>query len=167
MHGSASTFPLIPAGSSFEDSAVVHAHRAGINPVELDALAQAIGRLARDQSTVVPASMQDDLLEFARLGYVELTTTSCGTLSVDLVCASALLSSYFWSVWIPRYLRSCALQVAVMPHLEPKVDVQHCTVIFRLPGPREATRQFLNDLGTHFPGDEVEIIAIQVGNALS
>ncbi|MFC3941516.1 hypothetical protein CCU68_18200 [Pseudomonas gingeri NCPPB 3146 = LMG 5327] len=167
MHSSASAFPSIPANASFEDSSVVHAHRTGINPVELDALAQAIGRLARDHSTVVPASMKGDMLELVQLGYVELTNTTCGTLSVDLVCAGALLSSYFWSVWIPRHLQRCALQMAVMPHLEPKVDVQHCTVIFRVPGPREATRQFLHDLGTHFPGDEAEIIVIQVGNALA
>lgn len=62
MHSSAELFPSIHAGAVFEASAVAHAHKSGINPVELDALAQAIGRLARDHSTVVPMSMREDLL---------------------------------------------------------------------------------------------------------
>ncbi len=54
MHSSVELFPSIHAGAVFEASAVAHAHKSGINPVELDALAQAIGRLARDHTTVVP-----------------------------------------------------------------------------------------------------------------
>ncbi|MDE2035105.1 MAG: hypothetical protein KGI95_18740, partial [Pseudomonas sp.] len=73
MHSNASLFPSIHADAGFEASAVVHAHKTGINPVELDALAQAIGRLARDHSTVVPLSMRGDLLEFQKLGYIEVS----------------------------------------------------------------------------------------------
>ncbi len=167
MHSSAERFPRIQASAGFEASAVVHAHKTGINPVELDALAQAIGRLTRDHSTVVPVSMREDLLEFERLGYVELTDTLSATITVEVLCAGALLSSYFWSVWVPRHLQSCSLKVAVMAHLQHPAPVQHCTVVFRVPGSREATRHFLHDLGSKFPGDQAEIIAIQAGNVLA
>lgn len=167
MHSSAQLFPCIHAGAVFDDSAVVHAHKTGINPVELDAIAQAIGRLARDHSTVVPVSMREDLQEFEQLSYVALTETLSATITVELLCASALLSSYFWSVWVPRHLQSCSLKVAVMSHLQHPAQVQHCTVVFRVPGSREATRQFLHELGTKFPGDQAEIIAIQAGNAMA
>ena len=43
-------------------------------------------------------------------------------------------------------------------------DVQHCTVVFRIPGPREAIGDFLTDLGTKFPERRPEIIAVRVGN---
>ncbi|WP_095602233.1 hypothetical protein [Pseudomonas sp. PIC25] len=50
--------------------------------------------------------------------------------------------------------------------IDTQSEVQHCTVVFRIPGSREATREFLTDLGTKFPGHEPEIIAIQIGNGL-
>lgn len=96
MHSNAEFFPSIHASAGFEASAVVHAHKTGINPVELDAIAQAIGHLARDHSTVVSESMRGDLRE--NLGYIELVNTTSATVTVELLCASALLSSYFWSV---------------------------------------------------------------------
>lgn len=167
MHSNAEFFPSIQASAGFEASAVVHAHKTGINPVELDALAQAIGRLARDHSTVVSESMRGDLREFENLGYVELVNTASATVTVELRCAGALLSSYFWSVWVPRHLLNCSLKVAVMSHLQHPAQVQHCSVVFRVPGSREATRQFLHELGTKFPGDQAEIIAIQAGNVLA
>lgn len=167
MHSNAEFFPSIQASAGFEASAVVHAHKTGINPVELDAIAQAIGRLARDHSTVVSESMRGDLREFENLGYIELVNTTSATVTVELLCASALLSSYFWSVWVPRHLLSCSLKVAVMSHLQHPAQVQHCSVVFRVPGSREATRQFLHELGTKFPGDQAEIIAIQAGNVLA
>ena len=167
MHSNDSLFPTIHASAGFEASAVVHAHKTGINPVELDALAQAIGRLTRDHSTVVTLSMRGDLLEFQKLGYIEVSETASSTLSVELLCAGALLSSYFWSVWVPRHLQSCSLKVAVMSHLQHPEPVQHCSVVFQVPGAREATRQFLHELGTKFPGDQAEIIAIQAGNVLA
>lgn len=166
MHSSVTLFPSIPANVPFDASAVAHAHRVGVNAFELDAIAQVISRLTRDDSTVVPASMQADLTELQDLGYVELSPTTSGTVSVNLLCPGALLSNYFWSIWIPRHFQRCALQKAVMPKLEPGAEVQHCTVVFRIPGSREATRYFLNDLGTKYPGDKTEIIAIQAGNAL-
>ena len=70
MHSSAAHFPSIPASVPFDASAVAHAHRVGVNAFELDAIAQVISRLARDDSTVVPASMQADLTELQELGYV-------------------------------------------------------------------------------------------------
>ena len=136
-----------------------------MNAFELDAIAQVISRLARDDSTVVPASMQADLTELQELGYVELSPTTSGTVSVNLLCPGALLSSYFWSVWVPRHLLDRALKVSVLPYLDAQSEVQHCTVVFRIPGPREATREFLTDLSTKFPGHEPEIIAIQVGKS--
>ena len=125
-----------------------------------------ISRLARDDSTVVPASMQADLTELQELGYVELSPTASGTVSVNLLCPGALLSSYFWSVWVPRHLLDRALKVSVLPYLDAQSEVQHCTVVFRIPGSREATREFLTDLSSKFPGHEPEIITIQVGNGL-
>lgn len=44
--------------------------------------------------------------------------------------------------------------------------VQHITVVFRIPGPREATAKFLTDLSIKFPDQQPEIVAIQVGNLL-
>jgi len=166
MHGSAALFPSIPASVPFDASAVAHAHRVGVNVFELDAIAQVISRLARDDNTVVPASMEADLTELQELGYVELSPTTSGTVSVNLLCPGALLSSYFWSVWVPRHLLDRALKVSVLPYLDAHSEVQYCTVVFRIPGSREATREFLTDLGTKFPGHEPEIIAIQVGNGL-
>lgn len=162
----ASLFPSIPANAEFDDSALVQAHHNGINPVELDVLAQVIGRLVRDGSTVVPASMRNELLEFEQLGYISSDCINGVTLTVEMRCSGALLSSYFWAVWMPRHLQSCSLKVAVMSHLPHDTGDQHCSVVFRLPGSREATRQFLHELGSTFPGDQAEIIAIQVGNAL-
>ncbi|AZC39391.1 hypothetical protein [Pseudomonas chlororaphis] len=166
MQSNAVLFPSMQANGPFDASTVAYAFNQGINSVELDALAQAISRLGRDHSTVVVASMKTDLQEFEDLGYITLTPTSSGTLSVDLICAGALLSNYFWAVWVPRYLNNCSLKVSVMAHLEPRAEVQHCTVVFRIPGPRETTGAFLTELGTKFPGHEPEIIAIQVGNRL-
>ncbi|KAI3478858.1 hypothetical protein L1887_59142 [Cichorium endivia] len=42
--------------------------------------------------------MRGDLLEFQKLGYIEVSETASSTLTVELLCAGALLSSYFWSV---------------------------------------------------------------------
>ncbi len=49
---------------------------------------------------------------------------------------------------------------------EPEKDVQHFTVVFRVPGPREATGKFLTDLGARFSDQQPEIVAIQAGNVL-
>lgn len=167
MPSNTAPFPAIHATAAFEESAVVHAHNTGINPVEMDALAQAIGRLARDHSTVVPASMQKELQEFEQLGYLALVNTTGATLTVELLCSGGLLSSYFWSVWVPRHLRDCSLQVVVMSHLPNSDEEQHCSVVFRVPGSREARRHFIHDLITRFTDEQAEIIAIQAGNALA
>jgi hypothetical protein len=47
-----------------------------------------------------------------------------------------------------------------------EADAQHCTVVFRLPGSREALGYFLSELETKFPESEPEIVAVQSGNAL-
>lgn len=167
MPSNAPPFPAIHATANFDESAVVHAHNTGINPVEMDALAQVIGRLARDHSTVVPVSMQKELQEFEQLGYLTLADTTGMTLTVELLCSGALLSSYFWSVWVPRHLHDCSLKVVVMSHLPYLDEEQHCSVVFRVPGSREARRHFLHDLITQFSGKHAEIIAIQAGNALA
>lgn len=167
MTNDAMPFPTIRADAAFEASALVHAHRSGVNATELDALAQSINRLARDHSTVVPASMEAVLAEFEQLGYVTLSPTPCRTLSVELLCPSALLSTYFWSIWVPRHLYANALKVAVIPLLDDRQEAQHCTVVFRIPGTREAAREFLADLTTQFPGLAPEIVAVQAGNALA
>lgn len=160
-------FPAISADAPFEASSLVHAHRSGVDAVELDTLAQAIIRLVRDHSTVVPASMETVLAEFVQLGYLILSPTSHETISVVLKRPGALLSTYFWSVWVPRHLFANALKVAVAPQLDDRKEAQHCTVVFRIPGAREATLEFLADLSSQFPGLTPEIVAVQVGNALS
>lgn len=48
----------------------------------------------------------------------------------------------------------------------PEKDVQHFTVVFRIPGPREATGKFLTDLSARFSDQQPEIVAIQAGNVL-
>lgn len=55
-------------------------------------------------------------------------------------------------------------------YIEPLVEIdaenQHCTVVFRIPGPREALGDFLTELCTKFPARQPEIIAFKAGNAL-
>lgn len=51
--------------------------------------------------------------------------------------------------------------------LQPSAGSQHCSVVFRVPGSQTAMRQFLNELGAIFPGDQAEVIAFRVGNALA
>ncbi|SFY07897.1 putative protein CP11 [Azotobacter vinelandii] len=162
-------FPFIPADAPFQQSAVAHAHRVGVNAVELDAISQAITRLVRYHSTVIPATLQNEFREFEELDYIDTVPTNAGTLEVSLRVPGALLSSYFWSVWVPRYLFGCSLKVTVIPCLPLEDEVQHCTVVFRIPGTREASREFLTDLATRYSGQapEPEIVAIQAGDALN
>lgn len=160
-------FPAIAAGAPFEDSALAHAHRAGLNAIELDAISQVITRLGRDHSTVAPAALQDELREFENLQYIEILETEAGTLELSLKAPSALLSNYFWSVWVPKYLFSCSLKVGVIPSLPGQGEVHHCTVVFRIPGAREAAREFLTELATRYPGESPEIVAVQAGDALN
>ncbi|WP_313452904.1 hypothetical protein [Pseudomonas rhodesiae] len=51
--------------------------------------------------------------------------------------------------------------------LEPSTESRHCSVVFRLPGTHEAMRRFVYELGILFPGDQAEVIAFRVGNALA
>ncbi|NNA96953.1 hypothetical protein [Pseudomonas gessardii] len=162
-HGS---FQTVPADAEFDMSAIAHAFRAGVNATELDALAQVINRLARDGSTVAPASLEADLKGIRELGYIALSSPINEKLTVTLLCPGALLSSYFWSVWIPRHLLDRSLKATVRPLLNPSTRTQHCTVVFRIPSGREIARQFLTDISAKFPGLEPEIIAIKMGNAL-
>lgn len=166
MRSSTTYFPKIHADAEFNQSALVHAHRVGVNAVELDLLSQAITRLVRDHSTIVPGAMCDNFAEMENLGYVRLTPTSSGTLEVALQCPGPLLSNYFWSVWVPRHLFECSMKVTVLPRLDEDAIAQYCTVAFRIPGDREAARFFLMDLGSKYPGHDPEIIAIQAGNQL-
>ncbi|MFC6301787.1 hypothetical protein GNF76_13245 [Pseudomonas sp. CCM 7893] len=87
-------------------------------------------------------------------------------ITVTLLCPSALLLSYFWSVWIPRYLLDRSLKASVRPLLNASSKTQHCTVVFRLPVGRDTARQFLTDIGEKYPGSNPEIIALAIGNAL-
>lgn len=51
--------------------------------------------------------------------------------------------------------------------LRPEKGGQHCSVVFRVPGSQDAMRQFVHELGILFPGDQAEVIALRVGNALA
>lgn len=53
-----------------------------------------------------------------------------------------------------------------MPSNAPDISVQHITVVFRIPGSREATTKFLTDLSIKFPDQQPEIVAIQAGNLM-
>ncbi|WP_313026691.1 hypothetical protein [Pseudomonas lopnurensis] len=170
MNSSALQLPHIPAAAPFDQSALVYAHQIGINAVELDAMALVISRLARDESTVAPMLLQEDLLSLQELGYVDLEHTHHGTLAVTRQGPAGLLSAYFWSVWIPGHLLERSLKVTVLPCLDAHagaVEAQHCTVVFRIPGTREAAREFLTELATRYPGHSPEIVAVQAGDALS
>ncbi len=166
MNSSALQLPHIPAAAPFDKSALVYAHQIGINAVELDAMALVINRLARDESTIAPLHLQEDLLALQELGYVDLEPTNHDTLEVTRRGPAGLLSAYFWSVWVPQHLLERSLKVSVLPHVPAQGLAQHCTVVFRVPGTRDATRAFLNDLCSKYPNRNPEIIAIQVGNHL-
>ncbi|WP_256671437.1 hypothetical protein [Pseudomonas sp. EMN2] len=162
------TYPSIPANASAEHSVLAFAHQSGLNAVWLNALSQVVSHLLMFGQTVAPAELSEPLQELARLQYIEVESNDSGTLTVSLSGSPALLTNYFWAVWIPRHLLSSGLKVAVAPHLSPaENDAHHCTVVFRIPGAREAAREFLTDLATQYPGNSPEIVAIQAGNALS
>lgn len=166
MQNKRSPLETVPADAEFDTSAIAHAYRAGVNATELDALAQVINRLARDGSTVAPASLEADLEGMRELGYVTLSSPQHERIDVTLLCPGALLSCYFWSVWVPRHLLDRSLKASVRPLLNPCSNTQHCTVVFRIPSGRDTARNFLADISTKFPGSEPEIIAIKMGNAL-
>jgi hypothetical protein len=161
------SYPKIPAIVSAEESALAYAHHSGLNAIWLDAVAQVIYRLAQYGQTVASSELKEPLLDLARLGYLEVELSNSGTFAVSLLRQPALLTNYFWSVWVPHHLLSNGLKVAVMPRLSSaQEDAHHCTVVFRIPGSREAAREFLTDLATQYPGCTPEIVAIQAGDAL-
>jgi hypothetical protein len=161
-------YPSIPAIADTSHSALAFAHQSGVNAVWLDALSQVVSRLTQFRETTVPVELSEALHEFAQLQYIELEKRDAGTLAAALLGQPALLTNYFWSVWVPRYLLSCGLKVAVTPHLTgPQDETHYCTVVFRIPGPREAAREFLTELATQYPSCSPEIVAIQAGDVLS
>lgn len=160
-------YPSIPAIGTTDQSVLAFAHQSGVNAVWLDALCQVVSRLTQFGETTVPGELNEALQELAQLQYIELERNEAGTLAATLLGQPALLTNYFWCVWVPRHLLSCGLKVAVTPHLTSSVDeAHHCTVVFRIPGTRETAREFLTDLATHYPGCTPEIVAIQAGDAL-
>ncbi|WP_425928616.1 hypothetical protein [Pseudomonas sp. NyZ201] len=160
-------YPSISAIVNTDQSALAFAHRSGVNAVWLEALGQVVSRLTQFGEATVPVELNEALQELARLKYIELESDCAGTLAATLLGQPALLTNYFWSVWVPRHLLSCGLKVAVTPHLTNSVDeANHCTVVFRIPGSRETAREFLTDLATQYPGCTPEIVAIQAGDAL-
>lgn len=160
-------YPSIPAIANTDQSALAFAHQSGVNAVWLDALSQVVSRLTQFGETTVPVELNEALQELAQLQYVELESHDAGTVAATLLGQPALLTNYFWSVWVPRHLLSCGLKVAVTPHLTSSVDeAHHCTVVFRIPGSRDTAREFLTDLATQYPGCTPEIVAIQAGHAL-
>lgn len=167
MNSSAQQQRHIPAAAPFDQSALVYAHQLGINAVELDAMALVINRLARDESTIAPLHLQEDLRSLQELGYVDLELTNHDTLEVTRRGAAGLLSAYFWSVWVPQHLLSRSMKVAVLPQIPIHGDAQHCTVVFRVPGARDEVRTFLNELCNTYPDHSPEIVAIQVGDCPS
>ncbi|MHB0818516.1 hypothetical protein ACYCFK_09570 [Stutzerimonas stutzeri] len=156
----------IPATAPFEQSAVMHAYQIGINAFELDAIALVISRLAKDESTIAPMLLKEELRSLQGMGYIELEPTHHDTLLVTRLGPAGLLSAYFWSVWVPQHLLERSLKVSVLPFLDDQSEAQHCTLVFRIPGARVAAREFLADISKRFPGTDPEIVAIQAGNAL-
>ncbi|MDZ4020689.1 hypothetical protein [Pseudomonas sichuanensis] len=161
-------YPSIPAIANTDQSALAFAHQSGVNAVWLDALGQVVSRLTQFGETTVPVELNEALQELAELQYIELESSDAGTLAATLVGQAALLTNYFWSVWVPRHLLRCGLKVAVTPHLAcAQHEAHYCTVVFRIPGARDVAREFLTDLATQYPGNNPEIVAIQAGNALA
>lgn len=161
------TYPSIPAIAGTEHSALAFAHQSGLNPIWLDAVSQVITRLAQFGQTVASQELEAPLNELARLQYLEVEHCGSGLLAVTLLSQPAQLTSYFWSVWVPHHMLSSRLKVAVTPNLSmAEADTHYCTVVFRIPGSREAAREFLTRLATQYPGCSPEIVAIQAGNAL-
>lgn len=162
--------PSIPANTRAEQSVLAFSHQSGLNATSLNEFSQVVYRLAQLGQTMVSAELREPLQELVHLGYIEVENWAAGVLAVSLLAQPALLTNYFWSVWVPRHLLSAGLKVTVMPHLPPGQEGQgeenHCTVVFRIPGTREATREFLTDIATQYPGSAPEIVAIQAGNAL-
>jgi len=160
-------YPSIPAIASTEQSALAFAHQSGLNATWLDALSQVISRLNQFGQTIAPVELAEPLRELERLQYIEVESRSASGITVSLLGQPSLLTNYFWSVWVPKHLLACGMKVAVAPHLHSaRDDAHHCTVVFRIPGPREAAREFLTDLATQYPGSTPEIVAIQAGHAL-
>jgi hypothetical protein len=157
--------PRFHAKHEFKNSAFTYAHEHGIDGIELDGIAQAIQRLAKHSSTVITKHQARALASMKDLGYVTFSDTAQGTVEIELLAPGALLSSYFWSVWVPHFLRARGYQTLIMPYLAPDQDVQHCTVAFQITGSREATRLFLADIAERFNDvREAEITHIQAGN---
>jgi hypothetical protein len=157
--------PRFHAKHEFKNSAFTYAHEHGIDGIELDGIAQAIQRLAKHSSTVITKHQARALASMKDLGYVRFSDTVQGTVEIELMAPGALLSSYFWSVWVPHFLQARGYQTLVMPFLAPDQDVQHCTVAFQITGSREATRLFLADIAERFNDvREAEITHIQAGN---
>ena len=161
-------YPSISATASTEQSALAFAQQSGLNATWLDALSQVISRLSQFGQTVAPVELAEPLRELERMQYIEVETCTTSGVTVSLLGQPALLTNYFWSVWVPNHLLACRLKVAITPHLHSaQGDAHHCTVVFRIPGTREAAREFLTDLATQYPGNSPEIVAIQAGNVLS
>lgn len=160
-------YPSISAVASAEQSALAFAHQSGLNATWLDALSQVISRLSQFGQTVAPVELAEPLRELERMQYIEVETCTTSGVTVSLLGQPALLTNYFWSVWVPKHLLACGMKVAVAPHLHSaQDDAHHCTVVFRIPGSREAAREFLTDLASQYPGSNPEIVAIQAGHAL-
>lgn len=160
-------YPSISATASTEQSALAFAQQSGLNATWLDSLSQVISRLSQFGQTVAPVELAEPLRELERMQYIEVETCSTSGVTVSLLGQPALLTNYFWSVWVPRHLMACGMKVAVTPHLHSaQDDAHHCTVVFRIPGSREAAREFLTDLASQYPGSTPEIVAIQAGHAL-
>lgn len=160
-------YPSISATASTEQSALAFAQQSGLNATWLDALSQVISRLSQFGQTVAPVELAEPLRELERMQYIEVETCSTSGVTVSLLGQPALLTNYFWSVWVPRHLMACGMKVAVTPQLHSaQDDAHHCTVVFRIPGSREAAREFLTDLASQYPGSTPEIVAIQAGHAL-
>jgi hypothetical protein len=160
-------YPPIPAIAGTEQSALAFAHQSGLNATWLDALSQVVSRLSQFGQTIAPVELAEPLDELERLQYIEVEPCTTNGLAISLLGQPALLSNYFWSVWVPKHLLTCGLKVAVAPQLHPaQGNAHHCTVVFRIPGSREAAREFLTELATQYPGSSPEIVAIQAGHAL-
>lgn len=72
-------------------------------------------------------------------------------------------------VLVCPYCGSCDIEELIDAplHLTHPSLAQHYSVVFRVSGAREAARQFLYELGSKFPGDQTQIVAVQTGHALS
>lgn len=160
--------PPYHASQPFPESVVAFAQRQGVLSVELDQMAQAISRLNRNDSTILPGGFAEDFRLMEQLGYVQIEQTVPSQIIVHRTSSAPLLLNYFWSVWVPAYYKSRPYLLSVAKGLNDGGEENFCTAVFRVPGDRSAVQTFVLDLATKFATeDTAQVVHLQAGDHLN